>query len=179
MARQHYSRHFPDRTFPGFPQAFPSTRAGNHRPSPSCLWPANTMEDLSPAVLSLHFPKRSPSGRAGYPRPSPNRRMARQHYGRQFPDRIFPAFPQAGARGIPDRPRAVYGAATLRQTFPRPGFPSISPAGYPRPSPSRLWPVNITKGFPQPGFSIISPSLWSGYSVRIARHIRLKYIVIH
>ena len=76
------------------------------------------------------FPRVFPERARGISQTVPEPPMARQHYERHFPERDFPAFPQVlpeRARDIPDRPRAAYGPPTLRQAFPRAGFPGISP----------------------------------------------------
>ena len=76
-----------------------------------------------------------PSGRAQHPRRSPQPVSLRRKRFHQ--------------RDMSDRPRAVYVPPTLPQSFPRPGFPSISPSGS------------------------------EGYTVRISRYIWRKCIAIH
>ena len=115
------------KTFPRpcYPCISPSVPQAGGRDIPghpqTVVWLANITAGSSPTVFSLHFPKRARGVSQTVPEPS----MALQHYGRHFPDRAFPAFPQ---RDIPDRPRAAYGPSTLRKAFPNRGFRSFPQA---------------------------------------------------
>ena len=118
MARQHYSnsRHFPTELSQHFPKRSPSGRTGYLRPSPNRICFANITAGISPTVFYLYFPKRPRGVSQAVPEPS----MALQHYGSNFPDRAFPAFPPVGyPRPSPSR---LWPANITEFIFPT-GFP--------------------------------------------------------
>ena len=160
---RHFLRGIPDisQANPRLPQA----RALDIPDRPRAAYGPPTLQQTFPRP---DFPSISPSvpqHSRGKSQTVPELPMARQHYGRPFPGRAIPAFPQAfpkRAGGISQAiPKPSYGSPTLRQAVPRPYFPCISPsgrAGYPRPSPSRLWRCNTTADISPTGLSQHFPS---------------------